>query len=48
MVRNVSGTDVPDTVSGFRAYSRNTALRLNVLTQFSYTIDTLIQAGKKG
>lgn len=48
MVRNVSGTDVPDTVSGFRAYSRDTALRLNVLTQFSYTIDTVIQAGKKG
>jgi glycosyltransferase involved in cell wall biosynthesis len=48
MVRNVSGTNVPDTVSGFRAYSRDTALRLNVLTQFSYTVDTLIQAGKKG
>jgi glycosyltransferase involved in cell wall biosynthesis len=48
MVRNVSGTDVPDTVSGFRAYTRETALRLNILTQFSYTLDTIIQAGKKG
>jgi glycosyltransferase involved in cell wall biosynthesis len=48
VVRSVSGTDVPDTVSGFRAYSRQAALRLNVLTQFSYTLDTLIQAGKQG
>lgn len=48
MVRNVSGTDAPDAVSGFRAYTRDAALRLNILTRFSYTLDTLIQAGKKG
>ncbi|HEX6385466.1 MAG TPA: glycosyltransferase family 2 protein [Anaerolineae bacterium] len=47
-VRTVSGTDVPDAPSGFRAYSRDAALRLNVLTQFSYTLDTIIQAGKMG
>ena len=47
-VRTVSNTDVPDAVSGFRAYSRDTALRLNILTSFSYTLDTIIQAGKLG
>lgn len=48
VVRSVSGTDVSDAVSGFRAYSREAALRLDILTQFSYTLDTLIQAGKLG
>jgi len=48
VVRNVSDTDVDDPVSGFRAYSREAALRLNILTQFSYTLDTIIQAGKQG
>jgi len=47
-VRTVSGTNVPDAPSGFRAYSRDTALRLNILTNFSYTLDTIIQAGKQG
>ncbi|MBX3057263.1 MAG: glycosyltransferase family 2 protein [Anaerolineae bacterium] len=47
-VRTVSGTDVPDAPSGFRAYTRDAALRLNILTQFSYTLDTIIQAGKMG
>lgn len=47
-VRTVSGTAVPDAPSGFRAYSRDAALRLNILTQFSYTLDTIIQAGKMG
>ncbi len=47
-VRSVSGTAVPDAVSGFRAYSRDAALRLNILTRFSYTLDTIIQAGKIG
>ncbi|KAA3656202.1 MAG: glycosyltransferase family 2 protein [Chloroflexi bacterium] len=47
-VRTVSGTDVPDAVSGFRAYSRDAALQLNILTRFSYTLDTIIQAGKMG
>lgn len=48
MVRTVSGTGVPDTTSGFRAYSREAALRLNVLSRFSYTLETIIQAGKMG
>jgi len=48
VVRQASGTTVPDAPSGFRAYSRETALRLFVLTDFSYTIDNLIQAGKRG
>ncbi|MFQ5822482.1 MAG: glycosyltransferase family 2 protein [bacterium] len=47
VVRNVSGTSVPDATSGFRAFSRDAALRLNVVTRFTYTLETLIQAGKK-
>jgi glycosyltransferase involved in cell wall biosynthesis len=47
-VRTVSGTDVPDAPSGFRAYSREAALRLNILTRYSYTLETIIQAGKLG
>lgn len=46
-VRKLSGTDVPDTVSGFRAFSRDAAIRLNIISPFSYTIETIIQAGKK-
>ena len=48
LVRTVSGTEVPDAPSGFRAYSREAALRLNILTQYSYTLETIIQAGKQG
>lgn len=48
VVRTVSGTDVPDTTSGFRAYSREAALRFHILTRFSYTLETIIQAGKMG
>jgi glycosyltransferase involved in cell wall biosynthesis len=47
-VRTVSGTEVPDAPSGFRAYSREAALRLNILTRYSYTLETIIQAGKLG
>lgn len=47
-VRTVSGTDVPDAPSGFRAYSQEAALRLTILTRFSYTLETIIQAGKLG
>lgn len=47
-VRTVSGTEVPDAPSGFRAYSQEAALRLNILTQYSYTLETIIQAGKQG
>jgi glycosyltransferase involved in cell wall biosynthesis len=47
-VRRLSGTEVADAPSGFRAYSREAILRLTVLTQFSYTLETIIQAGKSG
>ena len=48
VVRLVSSTTVPDAPSGFRAYSREAALRLFVTSDFSYTLDNLIQAGKRG
>ncbi|MCB1758889.1 MAG: glycosyltransferase family 2 protein [Gammaproteobacteria bacterium] len=47
MVRRLSGINVPDAVSGFRAFSREAAIKLNVLTSFSYTIEILIQAGRR-
>jgi glycosyltransferase involved in cell wall biosynthesis len=47
VVRWASGTEVEDTVSGFRALSREAALRTFVTTDFSYTVENLIQAGKK-
>lgn len=47
VVQQLSGTTVPDATSGFRAFSRRAALRLNVLTKFTYTHETIIQAGKK-
>lgn len=47
VVRALSGTDVPDTVSGFRAISAHAALHLNIVSPFSYTIEMLIQAGRK-
>lgn len=46
VIRRVSYTNVPDTVSGFRAFSRYAALRLQVYNPYSYTLETLIQAGK--
>ncbi len=46
-VRRLSGTTIPDAASGFRAFSRHAALRMNVLTRFTYTLETIIQAGKK-
>ncbi|HUF48287.1 MAG TPA: glycosyltransferase family 2 protein, partial [Vicinamibacterales bacterium] len=47
VVRQVSNTSVPDTTSGFRAYTREAALRMTVVSEFSYTLETIIQAGKK-
>ncbi len=47
VVRRLSGTAVPDAVSGFRAISRSAALQLNIVSPFSYTIEMLIQAGKQ-
>ena len=46
-VRLLSGTQVPDTVSGFRALSREAAMQINIVSPFSYTIEMLIQAGRK-
>lgn len=45
VVRVASGTDIPDAPSGFRAYSREAALRLNVINEYTYTLETIIQAG---
>ena len=47
VVRQLSGTRVPDATSGFRAFSREAALRMNVVSDFTYTLETIIQAGKK-
>lgn len=47
VLNKAAGTKVPDAPSGFRAYSRNTAMRLNTVTRFSYAMETLIQAGNK-
>ena len=46
VVRQASQTDVPDTTSGFRAYNREAALALQVVSKFTYTLETIIQAGK--
>jgi glycosyltransferase involved in cell wall biosynthesis len=46
-VRRVSGTSVADAPSGFRAISRETALALNVFSNYTYTLETIIQAGQK-
>jgi glycosyltransferase involved in cell wall biosynthesis len=45
-VRVASGTDVVDAPSGFRALSRDAAMRLNVFTAYTYTLETIIQAGQ--
>ena len=47
-VRAASGTDIPDAPSGFRAMSREAAMRLNVFSEYTYTLETIIQAGQKG
>jgi len=46
-VRRVSNTTVPDTTSGFRAYTREAALRMTIVSDFSYTLESIIQAGKR-
>jgi glycosyltransferase involved in cell wall biosynthesis len=46
VVRRASDTDVPDTTSGFRAYNREAALQMQVVSKFTYTLETIIQAGK--
>jgi glycosyltransferase involved in cell wall biosynthesis len=47
VVRKVSGTSIPDTTSGFRALTREAALRINIVSEFTYTLESIIQAGKK-
>ena len=47
VVRQVSGTQVPDTTCGFRAYTREAALRMTIVSEFSYTLESIIQAGRR-
>jgi len=46
VVRRASDTNVPDTTSGFRAYNREAALQIQVVSKFTYTLESIIQAGK--
>jgi len=46
VVRKASKTDIPDAPSGFRAYSRDAAMRLNVVNEYTYTLETIVQAGR--
>ena len=48
VVKALAEIEVPDAVTGFRAYSREAALSINVMTRFSYTVETLIHAGQRG
>jgi glycosyltransferase involved in cell wall biosynthesis len=47
VVRKASNTDIPDAPSGFRAYSRDAAMRLNVTNEYTYTLETIVQAGRE-
>jgi len=47
VVRQASKTDVPDAPSGFRALSREAAMKMNVFNEYTYTLETIIQAGQK-
>lgn len=46
VVRKASDTDIPDAPSGFRAYSREAALQLNVVNEYTYTLEQIVQAGR--
>lgn len=46
VVRKASNTDIDDAPSGFRAYSRKAAMKLNVMNKYTYTLETIIQAGQ--
>jgi glycosyltransferase involved in cell wall biosynthesis len=48
VVRQASGTNIPDATSGFRAFNRDTAMQLHVFNSYTYTLETIIQAGQKG
>jgi glycosyltransferase involved in cell wall biosynthesis len=47
-VRRVSNTNIRDTTSGFRAFSRTAAMQMHVFNDYTYTLETIIQAGQKG
>ena len=46
VVRMASKTNIPDAPSGFRAYSRDAAMRMNVINEYTYTLETIVQAGR--
>lgn len=46
VVRKASRSEIPDAPSGFRAYSREAAMRLNVVNEYTYTLETIVQAGR--
>lgn len=46
VVRKASRTDIPDAPSGFRAFSREAAMRINVINDYTYTLETIVQAGR--
>ena len=46
VVRKASNTDIPDAPSGFRAFSREAAMRINVINDYTYTLETIVQAGR--
>jgi glycosyltransferase involved in cell wall biosynthesis len=48
LVRRVSNTQIRDTTSGFRALSRSAAMEMHVFSEYTYTLETIIQAGQKG
>ncbi|MFH1878455.1 MAG: glycosyltransferase family 2 protein [Candidatus Omnitrophota bacterium] len=48
VVQYLSGLDIPDATTGFRAYSRDAILKLNIVSEFTYTLETIIAAGNKG
>lgn len=47
VVRQASHTNVPDAPSGFRAYSKEAAMKMNVVNDYTYTLETIIQAGRE-
>ena len=47
VVRKASGTDIPDAPSGFRAFSREAAMQINVVNDYTYTLETIVQAGRE-
>lgn len=46
VVQKASRTNIPDAPSGFRAYSREAAMRMNVINEYTYTLETIVQAGR--